>query len=85
MRRWWIYVDTSVFGGCFDPEFAEWLNALMDDFRSDRFVPVVSDVTSGEVAMAPEPVRDLFSGLPESVENPPASEEASTSNTATDR
>ena len=76
MKRLRIYVDTSVFGGCFDPEFAEWSNALMGDFRSARFVPVVSDVTAGEIAGAPEPVRDLFSGLPESVENLPVSEEA---------
>jgi hypothetical protein len=61
MKRLKVYVDTSVFGGCFDHEFAEWSNALMDDFRSDRCGLVVSDVTAGEVAMAPEPIRDLFS------------------------
>jgi hypothetical protein len=63
MKRLQVYVDTSVFGGCFDHEFAEWSNALMDDFRSDRCGLVVSDVTAGEVAMAPEPIRELFSEL----------------------
>jgi predicted nucleic acid-binding protein len=63
MKRLRIYVDTSVFGGCLDPEFSEWSNALMDDFRSGRCALVVSDVTIGEVAMAPEPVRELFSEL----------------------
>ncbi|MBN1441555.1 MAG: PIN domain-containing protein [Planctomycetes bacterium] len=63
MKRLRIYVDTSVFGGCFDPEFAEWSNALMDDFRSGRAALVISDVTIGEVAMAPERVREIFSEL----------------------
>ena len=76
MKRLRIYVDTSVFGGCLDQEFAEWSNALMDDFRSDRCVLVVSDVTAGEVAMAPEPVRELFSELLEIADNLPVTEEA---------
>jgi hypothetical protein len=33
MKRPQIYVDTSVFGGCFDAEFTTWSNALMADFR----------------------------------------------------
>jgi hypothetical protein len=36
-----IYLDTSVLGGCFDPEFAVWSNGLMEDFRAGRFVPVL--------------------------------------------
>jgi predicted nucleic acid-binding protein len=76
MKRLRIYVDTSVFGGCLDHEFAEWSNALMDDFRSDRYVLVVSDVTAGEVAMAPEPVREVFSELLEIADNLPVTEEA---------
>jgi len=27
-------IDTSVLGGCFDPEFARWSNALLADFRA---------------------------------------------------
>lgn len=27
-----IYVDTSVFGGCYDPEFEIWSNILINDF-----------------------------------------------------
>ena len=63
MKRLKVYVDTSVFGGCFDHELAEWSNALMGDFRDDRCGLVVSDVTAGEVAAAPEPARELFSEL----------------------
>jgi predicted nucleic acid-binding protein len=76
MKRLRVYVDTSVFGGCLDQEFAEWSNALMDDFRSHRCVPIVSDVTAGEIAMAPEPVRDLFSEILEIADNLPVTEEA---------
>jgi hypothetical protein len=56
MKRLRIYVDTSVFGGCFDAEFESWSNALMDDFRAGRFRLVVSDVTAAEVALAPEKI-----------------------------
>ena len=28
-----VYVDTSVFGGCFDKEFDEWSLELMDEFK----------------------------------------------------
>ena len=54
-----IYVDTSVLGGCFDTEFAEWSNGLIRDFRASRLVPVLSEVTAAEVADAPAPVREL--------------------------
>lgn len=59
MEHFRIYIDTSVLGGCFDPEFASWSNGLMRDFRAGRLVPVLSDVTAAEVASAPAPVRDL--------------------------
>jgi len=76
MKRLRVYVDTSVFGGCFDPEFAEWSNALMDDFRSGQFALVLSDVTATEVAVAPEPVQELFSELLDLADSHPVTEEA---------
>jgi hypothetical protein len=63
MRRQRIYVDTSVLGGCFDPEFAEWSNGLMQDFRNGVFVPLMSDVTAAEVQDAPEPVQVVYADL----------------------
>ena len=63
MKRLRIYVDTSVFGGCFDPEFAAWSTALMHDFRDDRYTLIVSEVTMAEVAMAPMQVQDLLGEL----------------------
>lgn len=58
-----IYLDTSVLGGCFDPEFAPWSNGLMQDFRDGSFVPVLSDWLATEVARAPERVREVHHEL----------------------
>jgi len=58
-----VYLDTSVLGGCFDPEFAEWSNGLVQDFRSARFKPVLSQVTATELQDAPEKVQALYAEL----------------------
>ena len=63
MKKLRIYVDTSVIGGCFDPEFAEWSNALIDDFRKGRYQAVLSDVTAAEVLPAPDFVGNLHAEL----------------------
>jgi len=63
MERLRIYIDTSVLGGCFDPEFAVWSNGLVRDFRAGRLLPVLSDVTAAEVLRAPDIVRDLHQDL----------------------
>jgi hypothetical protein len=59
MRKQRVYVDTSVIGGCFDPEFEIWSNGLIEDFRKGRFRLVLSDVTAAEIEGAPEVVREL--------------------------
>lgn len=58
-----IYIDTSVFGGCFDPEFAPWSLALMEDFRHQRLVPVISDVVAAEIVDAPASVQQLYAEI----------------------
>jgi hypothetical protein len=58
-----IYLDTSVVGGCFDEEFSEWSNGLIADFRSGRFIPVLSDLLALEIARAPEPVQEIHAEL----------------------
>ena len=63
MKRLWIYVDTSVIGGCFDPEFRAWSNGLIEDFRARRFHLVLSDVTAAEIERAPVYVRNLYTEL----------------------
>ncbi len=58
-----IYIDTSVLGGCFDVEFAEWSNGIIRDFRAGRLVPVLSDMTAAEVTDAPAAVRELHQDM----------------------
>ncbi len=58
-----VYLDTSVLGGCFDPEFAAWSNGLMQDFRNGLFKPLLSQVTAAEVQDAPEEVQILYAEL----------------------
>jgi hypothetical protein len=59
MRKRRIYVDTSVIGGCFDPEFEVWSNGMIEDFRTGKFRLVLSDVTAAEIERAPEAVQEL--------------------------
>jgi hypothetical protein len=58
-----IYLDTSVIGGCFDPEFRVWSESLVEDFRQGRYIAVVSDITAAEVAPAPDFVKALHHEL----------------------
>lgn len=59
-----IYLDTSVFGGCFDPEFARESNQLMEEVRAGRFRVILSVTTLGEMENAPEKVRLILDKLP---------------------
>ena len=58
-----VYLDTSALGGCFDPEFAEWSNGLMQDFRNRLFKPLLSQVTATELQDAPEKVQAVYAEL----------------------
>jgi hypothetical protein len=58
-----VYIDTFVIGGCFDPEFAEWSNGLIADFRNGIFQPLVSEVIAAEIADAPENVQAVYAEL----------------------
>jgi len=59
-----IYVDTSVFGGCFDDEFAEASLALFEEIKAGKFVLVLSSLTLQELDKAPKPVQQLLSEIP---------------------
>jgi len=60
-----VYVDTSVFGGCFDDEFEEWSNKLMGEFNLGLKVVVISDPRLKELEGAPQYVRNLTREIPE--------------------
>ena len=58
-----IYVDTSVIGGCYDDEFSEWSNKLIQDFKAGLYIPVVSELTEAEISNAPEQIQNVLIDL----------------------
>ena len=58
-----IYIDTSVFGGYFDEEFAEHTIPLFDRLKSGEFILLFSTVTQDELENAPEKVKELVKSL----------------------
>ncbi|MBM3323232.1 type II toxin-antitoxin system VapC family toxin, partial [candidate division WOR-3 bacterium] len=64
LNIWRLYLDTSVFGGCFDAEFAEDSRRVIDAVMSGRVRLLFSELVEAELLGAPEPVRRLFVELP---------------------
>lgn len=54
-----LYLDTSVFGGYFDEEFAEFTIPLFERLDKGEFTLQYSSVTQDELENAPKNVRDL--------------------------
>jgi len=50
MLKFKIYIDTSVIGGCFDDEFAEYSNLLIDEFIMGKKIAVISNITLKELS-----------------------------------
>ena len=63
MKRLRLYADTSVFGGCFDDEFATISRTLFDEVSDGRYTLVLSSVTLRELADAPKEVRELLDAM----------------------
>lgn len=59
-----VYADTSVFGGCFDAEFAAESRRFFDLVRAGRVSLLVSELVVAELAAAPGRVRELLRSLP---------------------
>lgn len=59
-----LYVDTSVFGGPFDPEFAVESRRFFDLVHARLVVVLVSQVVVDEIAGAPGEVQEHFRSLP---------------------
>ena len=73
-----IYIDTSVIGGCFDEEFEEASNLLIDAIIRGELIGVISEVVFLELEEAPPRVRDMLDDLPkENFEYVELTEEAS--------
>ncbi len=64
MRRLWIYADSSVLGGCEDPEFAGPSLALWQRFVEGAHILVLSVHTLRELVQAPAAVRARVDQVP---------------------
>ena len=72
-----LYLDTSVFGGHFDEEFAEFTIPLFERLDKGEFILLFSSVTQEELENAPKNVRDLVTKIKkESTEFLEANDEA---------
>ena len=58
-----LYIDTPVFGGYFDDEFAEFTKPLFDKISKGDFKLLFSTVTQDELENAPSEVRELVKHL----------------------
>ena len=61
-----IYADTSVIGGCLDPEFAEDSRRLLDLAKQGKILLLASDILIAELASAPSEVQAILPALPSS-------------------
>ena len=64
MKKLHIYIDSSVIGGCEDPEFAENSLALWRHFIRGDFIQVLSEHTLREIQDAPAEVRARVLEIP---------------------
>lgn len=55
-----VYIDTSVFGGYFDEEFADLTRPFFDALFAGTLIPLISDTLIAELTAAPQPIRDLL-------------------------
>lgn len=65
MKLFRVYADTSIFGGCFDDEFAEESKLFFSAIRAGKYTLVISTTTLAELRRAPEHVRQVLSELPQ--------------------
>jgi hypothetical protein len=63
MTRPRLYLDTSVFGGCFDAEFEKDSNALFLAAKEGKFTLLVSEAVLFELLPAPQAVRAFADNL----------------------
>ena len=63
MRPLRVFVDTSVFGGMFDPEFEVDTRAFFTQVAAGRFALAVSRQVYEEIVPAPANVRELFGAM----------------------
>jgi len=65
MKKPLIYLDTSVIGGCYDQEFSQWSNGLVEDIRNGHFAFATSEIVALEIVRAPDHIQVLYGDLVE--------------------
>jgi len=60
-----IYLDTSVFGGYFEPEFELWTKILFDSIKKGQYKLLLSRVIDIELTYAPQYVKELALSIPD--------------------
>ena len=68
MKTLRVYLDTSVIGGCFDEEFEEASNKLIEEIRLGLKIGVVSEIFFKEIEGAPHKVKELLDEIKEKLE-----------------
>ncbi|EMS89725.1 hypothetical protein [Leptospira noguchii] len=63
-----VYVDTSVYGGYFDKEFAEWTEKFFEEVDEGKFLILYSDLLDTELKPAPMWVKDFAKNYLENAE-----------------
>jgi len=64
--KWRLYLDTSVFGGCFDTVegWAEDSRRVIAAFTQGHAVLLASEVLEQEISHAPGPVKQIYHSIP---------------------
>ena len=65
MKRFRVYVDTSVFGGTEDEEFSGPSRLFFERVRQGDFIVLTSELVIRELIAAPPKVRAVFDDLPD--------------------
>ena len=60
-----VYLDTSVFGGCFDKEFEEDSRRVLRAVQEGRLTAVIGARVLQEIREAPAEVRNILDAIPE--------------------
>lgn len=63
MKQFRVYANTSVFGGCFDKEFADSSNEFFRQVEIGIFKLIISPVLLAEINEAPRAVRNILANL----------------------
>lgn len=71
-----VYVDTSVFGGVFDPEFERGSKLFFEQAAAGRFDIYVSIITRREIEKAPKQVQGFYESKSDRLHSIEISDEA---------